>query len=207
MAQGIIARKGLLSYGAVARPRLVERLNEALANGCRLAMVIAPAGYGKSTLLADWVNASERPAAWLSLDQRDNHLPSFLRYFVAALRSQFPEACPVTARALQAPTLPAPEYLAELLAGEPAGLPQPFILVLDDYHLVRAPDVEACMGRLLEVLPENMLLALVCRFDPSLPLARFGRYRVAGRAAPGGRQGPAGAGRQGGLAPGYGNLR
>jgi LuxR family maltose regulon positive regulatory protein len=160
-------------FGAVARPRLVARLNEALANGGRLTVIVAPAGYGKSTLLADWVNCCGRPAAWLSLDRRDDHLPSFLRYFVAAVRTQFPEACPVTLRALQAPRPPAPEDLAELLANDLALLSQVLILVLDDYHLIRDPAVQTCMGRLLEVLPENLHLALAGRLDSSLPLSRF----------------------------------
>ncbi len=159
--------------GVVARPRLVARLNEALANGGRLTVVVAPAGYGKSTLLADWVNGCGRTVAWLSLDRRDNHLPTFLRYFVAAVRTQDPKACPITLRALQAPAPPAPEYLAELLAHDLALLSQALILVLDDYHLVRDPEVQTCMGRLLEILPENVHLALVGRLDSSLPLSRF----------------------------------
>ena len=163
------------SPGAVARPRLVAQLNEALSNGGRLPVVVAPAGYGKSTLLADWVNGCGQPAAWLSLDRRDNHLPSFLRYFVAAVRTQYPEACPVTFHALQAPAPPAPEYLAELLAHDLALLDQALILVLDDYHLVHDPEVQTCMGRLLEILPENVHLTLVGRLDSSLPLSRSRR--------------------------------
>ena len=73
---------------------------------------------------------------------------------MAAVRTQFPEACPVTLRALQAPRPPAPEVLAELLANDLALLSQVLILVLDDYHLIRDPSVQTCMGRLLEVLPE-----------------------------------------------------
>jgi LuxR family transcriptional regulator, maltose regulon positive regulatory protein len=89
------------------------------------------------------------------------------------MRTQFPEAYPVTFRALQAPNPEAPEYPAELLAGELANIPKPFILVLDDYHLIRAPEVQACIARLVEILPGNMHLGLACRFDPSLTLGRF----------------------------------
>jgi LuxR family transcriptional regulator, maltose regulon positive regulatory protein len=160
-------------FGAVTRTRLIERLNEALAHGSRLTILVAPAGYGKSSLLAEWVNASQRPVAWLALDRRDNDLPSFLRYCVAALRTQFPEACPVTFGALHAPNTAAPEYLAELLASELADLPRPCIVVLDDYHLLNAPEVQMCMARLVQTLPETVHLALACRFDPLLPLARF----------------------------------
>ena len=99
--------------------------------------------------------------------------PPSYDYFVAAVRTQFPEACPVTLRALQAPAPPAPEYLAELLANDLALLSQVLILVLDDYHLMRDPAVQTCMGRLLEVLPENLHLALAGRLDVSLPLSRF----------------------------------
>jgi LuxR family transcriptional regulator, maltose regulon positive regulatory protein len=101
--------------GAVTRPRLVERLNEALAQGALLTVIVAPAGYGKSSLLADWVTACGRPVAWLSPDKRDNHLPTFLRYLVAAVRSQFPDACPVTLRAVGAPALPLGQaFIAQL---------------------------------------------------------------------------------------------
>ena len=114
------------------------------------------------------------PAAWLSLDQRDNDLYTFLGYFVAALRTLFPEACPVAFRTVAASSPLFPEHMAELLAAELVNLPGPCILVLDDYHRIRASEVQACLGRLLEVLPETRCTwCLPAASIPSLPLARY----------------------------------
>src|SRR4030042_2391527 len=75
----------------VLRPRLIERLNEGLSSGCKLTLISASAGFGKTTLVSEWVAGCQRPAAWLSLDEGDNHPTRFLTYFVAALQTLPPK--------------------------------------------------------------------------------------------------------------------
>jgi len=73
--------------GFVTRPRLIERLNEGLAKGCRVTLISASAGFGKTTLLSDWITQRARPAAWLSLDKSDNDLGWFITCLIAALQT------------------------------------------------------------------------------------------------------------------------
>ncbi len=173
---------------AVRRPRLIERLNAGLHG--KLTLISAPAGFGKTTLVSEWIAGRGRPAAWLSLDAGDRDPARFLAYLVAALQTldQAAVAPPIGAgvlAALQAPQPPQEpagyEALLTLLLNEISTRPAPFVLVLDDYHaLDTAPNghpplgaVDQAVTFLLDHLPPQMHLVITTREDPPLPLARL----------------------------------
>ena len=162
-----------LQPGFVARPRLVQALDEGLAR--RLILVGAPAGFGKTALLAGWARRGDRPVAWLSLDAGDNDPARFWRHAVAALdraRAGIAERV----GALLGPPAPASfEGLVTALINELAAPPgqDELLLVLDDYHLIDAQQVHEPLVFLLEHLPPGVHLVLASRADPPLPLARL----------------------------------
>ena len=157
----------------VVRPRLVERLNEGLSAGRKLTLVSAPAGFGKTTLISEWVANCARPAAWLSLDAGDNDPTGFLTYLIVALQTIAPKIGEGVLGVLQAPQLPPSEAILTTLINEIAIIPDDFILVLDDYHVLDAKAVDSALTFLLEHLPPQMHLVIATREDPHLPLARF----------------------------------
>src|SRR5580692_5995930 len=144
----------------VPRPRLAERLDEGLARG--LVLVCAPAGYGKTVLLADWVRRSEHPAAWLSLDAGDNDPARFWRHTVAALDRVRPGISERMGPLLGPPAPPSFEPLMTALINEVAGQPdadEALLLVLDDYHVISSQPVHESLGFLLEHRPPGLQLA------------------------------------------------
>ena len=156
----------------VPRPRLLARLDAGPGAG-RCTLLSAPAGAGKTSLLAAWLAQLDRPAAWLTLDERDQDAGQVLRYLVAALQTIAP-ACGHGAMAwLDAPQPPPPEVVVTDLVNDLAALPAPGLLVLDDYHLVRAPAVHAAVAFLLDHLPPALHLVIASREDPPLPLPRL----------------------------------
>jgi LuxR family transcriptional regulator, maltose regulon positive regulatory protein len=157
--------------GFLPRPRLLERLAEATA--LELVLVCTPAGFGKTSLLADWARHSRSPVAWLSLDEGDNDPARFWRHVVAALDRVRPGIAEQVAGLLGPPTPPSFEGLVTALINELAGLPDRVLLVLDDYHLVEAETVHASLAFLVEHLPPGLRLLLASRADPPLPLARL----------------------------------
>jgi LuxR family transcriptional regulator, maltose regulon positive regulatory protein len=160
----------------VPRARVRERLDRSLEHP--LTLVCAPAGYGKTTLLSDWLAGSGYPYAWLSLDESDDDLVVFLNYFVAAIHTVYPQACTNTLALLAAPELPPPTRLANALAADLEALPcQPgpadgrcCILVLDDFHLLRNEAIAALLGEIWRHPPRTVHLILSTRRDPPLPL-------------------------------------
>jgi LuxR family transcriptional regulator, maltose regulon positive regulatory protein len=156
---------------AVPRPRLIEPLDEGLHR--KLILVCAPAGFGKTTLLGEWVATLPRPAAWLSLDEGDNDPPRFLSYLVAALRTIAPNMGEGVLGALRSPQPPPTESILTALLNEMAALPEDSVLVLDDYHVVEAGAVDDALTFLLEHLPPRMHLVIATREDPPLPIARL----------------------------------
>jgi len=118
----------------VHRPRLTKWLKQHQRRP--LTLVSAPAGYGKSTLISCWLSAVDCPTAWVSLDEGDNKLGSFLSYFLAAVQTIFPDALPETKTLLTAATQPTIPAIANTLINELNQIKQSFILVLDDYHLI-----------------------------------------------------------------------
>ena len=156
---------------AVLRPRLIGRINEGLHR--RLTLISAPAGFGKTTLVGEWLAGCERPAAWLSLDEGDNDPIRFLAYFVAALQKIVPNIGEGVLGPLQSPPSPPTESLLTTLLNEIATASAPFVLVLDDYHVIDAEPVDDALAFLIEHLPPQMHLLIATREDPRLPLARL----------------------------------
>ena len=158
--------------GLVARPRLVEALDEGLARG--LVLVCAPAGFGKTALLADWVRSGDRPVAWLSLDAADDDPARFWRHVVAALDRARPGIAERAGPLLGPPAPASFEGLVTALVNDLAQAGEDAVLlVLDDYHLIDAPPVHMPLAFLLEHLPPGLRLVLASRSDPPLPLARL----------------------------------
>ncbi|HEU5374740.1 MAG TPA: LuxR C-terminal-related transcriptional regulator [Ktedonobacteraceae bacterium] len=155
----------------VSRPRLIERLNAGLHR--KLTLISAPAGFGKTTLVSAWIQGIERPAAWLSLDERENDSTRFLTYLIAALQTIVPRLGEGVLGALQSPQPPPPDAIVTTLLNELTTLPDQIALVLDDYHLMEAQAVDQALTYLVEYLPPQMHLVIVTREDPHLPLARL----------------------------------
>lgn len=156
---------------AVARPRLIRRLNEGLSG--RLSLLSAPAGFGKTTLASEWAAGSGLPVAWLSLDERDSNLTRFLTYLTAALQVIDKDIGKGVSDMLHAPQPPPAESILTQLLNEVAIIQGRFILVLDDYHIVDSKAVDQALGFLLEHMPPQMHLAITTREDPQLPLSRL----------------------------------
>ncbi len=157
----------------VLRPRLIERLNEGLSAGRKLTLVSASAGFGKTTLVSEWVAGCGRPAAWLSLDEGDNDPTRFLTYFVSALQTIAANIGAGVLGVLQSPQPPSAELILTALLNEIAAISDNFILVLDDYHVIDARPVDNALAFLLGHLPPQMHLVITTREDPHLPLARL----------------------------------
>jgi LuxR family maltose regulon positive regulatory protein len=155
----------------VLRPHLIEALNQGLTG--KLTLLSAPAGFGKTTLVSEWIAGGKRPFAWLSLDERDSDLTRFLTYFIAALQTVAAKTGDQLLERLQNPQPPPPETLLTDLLNAIAAMPEAFGLVLDDYHLVDAPQVDQAMAFILENLPPQMHLVLTTREDPNFPLPRW----------------------------------
>jgi LuxR family maltose regulon positive regulatory protein len=155
----------------IPRTRLIERLNAAL--GGEITLVCAPAGFGKSTLLAQWLQTIDRPNAWLSLDEHDNELPVFLQSLAASLQTAYPDAFGAMSALVKAPRILPPDQIAPLLINDLADVSDDIILVLDDYHLIHNREVHTVLEMLIEHLPAQLHLVLICRSDPPLPVARW----------------------------------
>ena len=157
----------------VPRPRLIERLNEGLSSDRKLTLISAPAGFGKTTLVSEWIADSGRPTAWLSLDEGDNDPACFLTYLVAALQTIAANIGAGVLAVLQSPQPLSTESILTTLLNEITAIPDNFILVLDDYHVIDAKPVDQALTFLLEHLPPQMHLVIATREDPPLPLARL----------------------------------
>jgi LuxR family maltose regulon positive regulatory protein len=180
----------------VPRQHLVERLNEGLH--CKLTLISAPAGFGKTILVGEWVaslsselrvKSSELPrlelilnsqlstlnyrVAWLSLDEADADPARFLSYLVAALQTIAPAIGAGVLGVLRSPQPPPPEAMLTALLNDIDAIPDHFILVLDDYHVLDSKPIDIALTFLLEHLPPQMRLLITTREDPQLPLARL----------------------------------
>jgi LuxR family maltose regulon positive regulatory protein len=157
----------------VPRPRLIERLNEGLRSGHRLTFVSAPAGFGKTTLIAEWLGGVDRPYTWLSLDDSDNDPTRFFTYLLAAVQNVDPGIGHAAQAMLQDPQSRSFEPLLTSLVNDIAAASSPFVLVLDDYHLIRLPPIHEQLTFLLERQPPSQHLVIITREDPPLPLSRW----------------------------------
>jgi LuxR family maltose regulon positive regulatory protein len=152
---------------------LLERLKS--EPGRRLTLITAPAGFGKTTLLGEWVahRSDERSVAWVSLDEGDNDPARFLSYLVAALQTIDEEIGEGVLSSLRTPASPPVEALTGALLNELAEIPVYLAIVLDDYHVIDSDRVHGVVSFMLERLPPNVHLIIASRIDPPLPLARL----------------------------------
>ena len=163
--------------GLVLRPRLSERMDRGMAS--KLVLVSAPAGFGKTTLLTEWLSAraaaldDERLATWLSLDRSDNDPASFWAYVIAALRTVASGAGESALALLDAPQPPPIQTVLTTLLNDLGTVAGEIVLVLDDYHVIDARDVHDGMAFLLDHLPPQLHVVISSRADPALPLARM----------------------------------
>ncbi|MCX6048519.1 MAG: hypothetical protein NT075_25730 [Chloroflexi bacterium] len=164
----------------VARPHLVTRLNDALQR--RLTLIAAPAGFGKTMLVSEWLASFDAPnaefaqpphACWLALDEGDNDPVRFFAHFMAALQMVAPSLGQLAEMLLQAPQLPAVETLMTELINEISGSPQPVVFVLDDYHVIENQVIHDALAFLVDHLPGPLHLVLTTRADPPWRLARL----------------------------------
>jgi LuxR family maltose regulon positive regulatory protein len=161
-----------LRRSLVARPRLSGRLDDGAWP--KLTLVAAPAGFGKTTLLAEWLAAAAgaRSVAWLSLEETDSRPASYWTYLITALQAVVPDVGASALPLLQSASAPIEAVLTTVL-NELSAVPDDVHLVLDDYHLADGPDIQAGMTFLLEHLPPQVHLVISTRADPALPLARL----------------------------------
>ncbi len=157
----------------VQRSRLVERLNQGLQQGCILSLLSAPAGYGKTTLVSNWLSTLNNPIAWLSLDAEDNDPRRFWMYVIAALQTNHPELGQTELALLQTTQLAPIENLLTNLINQIATLPDRFILVLDDYHLIENTEIHQSLNFLFNHFPSKLHLVIITREDPALPLPKM----------------------------------
>jgi LuxR family maltose regulon positive regulatory protein len=162
------ARKNL-----VQRQRLTHLLNDAWQQDKKLVLISASAGYGKTTLVTEWVRGLQADSAWLSLDETDNDPARFLPYLIAALQLIDKNIGVKTLAILQAPQPLPPEIVLTTLVNEIALTPNSFILVLDDYHLIQTLPIHKQLDFLVEHQPPQMHLVIITREDPPLPLSRL----------------------------------
>ena len=167
-----------VSRHLLPRPRLLQLLDNGLEGALTLA--IAPAGFGKTALIASWLETmsarqnelqTDVPAAWLSLDEDDNDLDTFLLYFVTALRTIFPDACPETRYLLNALNKPPITLLSATLSNEIEQLPSRFVLVLDDFQSLHQPAIFDLLAGWRRHWPDPLHLVILSRVQPPLPLA------------------------------------
>ena len=157
----------------VSRSRLTEQLNEGLEAGCKLTLISASAGFGKTTLVSEWITGCGLSVAWLSLDEMDNDPVRFISYLILALQTIKNGIGESLLVILQSPQPPPSESILTSLLNEIVIIPGPFVLVLDDYHLIDAKPIENAIAFLIGHMPTQMHLVIVTREDPPLPLSRY----------------------------------
>ena len=159
----------------VLRTHLIERLNEGFSSGHKLTLISAPAGFGKTTLVSEWVAGCQRPVAWLSLDEGDSDPTRFLAYLVAALQTMLPPQISALQSWVCSNLLShhPPNRVLTALINQINTIPDNFILVLDDYHVIDSKPVDNALIFLLKHLPRQMHLVIATREDPNLSLGRL----------------------------------
>lgn len=155
----------------VPRPHLIARLNDGLNR--KLILVAAPPGYGKTTLVSSWARGCGQPAAWVSLDERDNEPSRFLKYLITAIQTIEANLGQDVLAAVQTSQSAAITDWLPMLVNQLDNIASPFVLVLDDYHLITTPAIQQALTFLLDNQPAQMHIAIATRKDPPLPLPRL----------------------------------
>lgn len=161
-----------LRHDYVSRPRLLQKLNKGLRPEVRLVLISAPAGFGKTTLVSEWIKSINLPVAWLSLDEADNDPARLWQYILSALQRHEPQVGTTMEAALQAPQPPTFESLINLLINDLSTLDRSLGLVLDDFHLLDAPQAHESIDYFIDHLPSNIHMIILTRADPAVHLAR-----------------------------------
>jgi LuxR family maltose regulon positive regulatory protein len=159
--------------GLVPRARLTQLLDEGLKRQDKLILISAPAGFGKTTLVADWLRHVECPVAWLSLDKDDNNPARFWRYVIAALQTVDATFGQMALAALESPHLPPLESLLTSLINDLSEVAQSVILALDDYHCIDSESIHNSLNFLLDHLPARLCIVITTRVNPPLRLSRL----------------------------------
>jgi LuxR family maltose regulon positive regulatory protein len=159
--------------GLVARPRLINELEVGIQLGRKLTLVSASAGFGKTTLLSEWIARDRLPVAWLSLDEWDNDAAHFLDYFVAALQTIEAKAGEEARNAIRSVDPLAVEPVLTPLINDMTAISKPFVLVLDNYDLITAQSIHDILSFLLDHQPLPLHLVIASRIDPPLPISRL----------------------------------
>lgn len=167
----------ILRKDLVQRPRLLDVLQSDFSHEDafhrKLTLISASAGFGKTTLLSEWIQSIETPVAWLSLDRGDNNLSRFFSYCIAALQTIQPDLGVEPMAMLQTSTPPSTETVLTTLINEIAQHSKTYMLFLDDYHLIVERSIHEAISFLLEHAPPNLHLVISSRSDPPLNLSRL----------------------------------
>jgi LuxR family maltose regulon positive regulatory protein len=155
----------------VHRSVLHEKLNIGMSR--KLILISAPAGFGKTTVVSDWIDQTKIPAAWFSLDNGDNDPVDFLSYIISGIQSIHKEFGQSAIKLLNSPNKPSVESIASLLINEILNINQNFLLVLDDFHLIKSKEVINLISYLLDHIPGNIHLVILTRSDPALSLSKL----------------------------------
>jgi len=159
------------SVKTLDRARLYQQVDQSLE--CNVTTLVAPAGFGKTVLLASWMAKRSSPTAWLSLDVNDNQLLTFARYLVLAIEALFPNGCRETRSLVEALFPPTLAQLTDCLLAEISDLPEPAVLILDDYQVVENPQIHALVESLIDHRARHLHLIIASRSEPLLPLSRW----------------------------------
>jgi len=160
-----------LRLDVVQRPRLTRRLNEGATR--KLTFITAPAGFGKTTLLSEWVTQYHLATAWISLHPDDNHPPRFFSYLIAALEALQPGISEQVHSLLHTSQTLLLEPVLTTLLNALTAIPYDFALVLDDYHFINDQQIHQGLSFLLEHLPLQMHLIIASRVELPIPLAHM----------------------------------
>ena len=158
-------------HNTVHRTELLEKLNAGLSR--KLILVSAPAGFGKTTVVSDWIDQNRIPTAWFSLDSGDNDPAVFLSYLISGIQSFHTEFGEGALKLLISPNKQSVESIASLLINEIFNINHNFLLVLDDFHLIKSEEVLKLVTYLLEHIPGNIHIVILTRSDPALSLSRL----------------------------------
>ena len=160
-----------LHVSVISRPRLVRRLDEGL--DCKLSLIAAPPGFGKTTLVSNWIQQKNIPSSWFSIDETDNDPLQFLTCMITALQNIDTNIGLTAFDLLKAPQIPPFPSILTALINSMSSVSETCILVLDDFHLVDAASISNIVAFFLDHLPAQMHVVLSTRSDPPLPLSRL----------------------------------
>jgi LuxR family maltose regulon positive regulatory protein len=155
----------------ILRKEIIEKLEK--EKGRKLTLVSAPAGYGKSTIISQWIDQCNLSYSWYSLDKSDNVIETFLQYVIAGIQSNYENLCVKALRLLESGSISSFESVATYIINDLSIIEENFLIVFDDFHLIENKKVNELLSFFLENLPPNIQLVLITRSDPSIPLARL----------------------------------